>query len=630
MPVINLSSIKEEYAKCFIDKSRIYMIENYFKTDDASIGMEVPFILFPKQREYLLNLSENTHNITVKPRQSGFSTVTCAKIACEMALGDSDSPVTALIITNQMKMAQEDLAKVKNFLLQLPRWFFGQNYFSEDPKDPRLTKTIFTRCTLQELYLPNGANLHARSSGPNASRGISSTNILFVDEAAFVNNGPEVFSAAIRTTATVKNKLVCVVSTPNGMDELYFGIYDNALKGKNNYKITELKWYHDPRFNRNLKWYKEILKKDENGEEYKDKKWITEETIDSAGHIKYDPEKWKGLEGKGYKPYNEWYKISCQEVNNDPLLIAREIECSFSGSSRIAVDPAVIEMHRNLNVSSKYRTDPLNEDTWIWKEPVSGHKYIMGMDISRGDAGDSSTIEILDITATDEKNMPCIDQVLEYVGKVAGDTLGEFAYNYGLIYNSAYAIADCIGGFGEATTLTLLRMNYPNLYYDNIGNKDYLVDPTYTTFTPNKDGQLPGFHAKGARTFMITNFISKLRDNIIKIRSGRVISELQTWEVKGNGKIEHAGGKHDDTLTNLSMILFVYENNFLKIEKQRELDSAILKSFSRSLITPQSTGKSSMIKTLDINPEYNLSRLYSAKSDDMAQNPYSWYFMPRI
>ena len=40
-------NIKEEYIRCFKDKSRIYFIENYLSTFNAMERKEVPFKLFP-------------------------------------------------------------------------------------------------------------------------------------------------------------------------------------------------------------------------------------------------------------------------------------------------------------------------------------------------------------------------------------------------------------------------------------------------------------------------------------------------------------------------------------------------------------------------------------------------------
>jgi len=65
------------------------------------------------------------------------------------------------------------------------------------------------------------------------------------------------------------------------------------------------------------------------------------------------------------------------------------------------------------------------DDTWVWKPPIPEHRYIMSIDCSRGDSDDRSALEIFDLDGTDENGLPCIEQVLEYNGKITGDDLGE-------------------------------------------------------------------------------------------------------------------------------------------------------------------------------------------------------------
>ena len=55
-----------------------------------------------------------------------------------------------------------------------------------------------------------------------------------------------------------------------------------------------------------------------------------------------------------------------------------------------------------------------------------------------------------------------------------------------------------------------------------------------------------------------------IKTNQMKIRSKRVISELDTWIYKGTAaRIDHQDGAHDDTLTCLAMGIFVI--NFSEI-----------------------------------------------------------------
>jgi hypothetical protein len=58
---------------------------------------------------------------------------------------------------------------------------------------------------------------------------------------------------------------------------------------------------------------------------------------------------------------------------------------------------------------------PMNDDTWIWKPPIEGHRYICACDPSRGTSEDKTAIEIIDMDGRDENGLPIIEQVLEYM-----------------------------------------------------------------------------------------------------------------------------------------------------------------------------------------------------------------------
>jgi len=628
--MISQEKMVEEYIKCFNDKTRIYFIENYFKTFDASVGAMVPFKLFPKQKEYLINCSEHSNVITVKPRQSGFSSTTAAFIAANLVFASIDAPEVVLIIANKLDMSKDDLKKIKGFIDQTPRWFFGEKYYHPNPDyiepdtEVNPNKRPIYRSTMVEMECKwNNSILYARSSGPNASRGVSACSYLFFDEAAFIERGEEVAASAIATTASVKNKHIFMVSTPNLKDKLYYETYRGAELGTNDYKITYLRWYHDPRFNKNMKWWKEKIELDENGEETKTRIWEVEEVIAADGSVAYNPDRWKTMEGLGWHAISPWYIDYCNSVNNNSIKIAQELECSFIGSGNVAVDPQVTEMQRNKNVSEEYKTDMMYPEMRIWKMPIPGHRYILSADASRGNAGDNSSIEIIDIDAVDERGNKYLDQVAEFEGKLTGDIVGNLAYKYGTIYNNALITVDCIGGWGESITLTLLQLGYKNLYYEIVSGKDYMLENQFTQFTPDNDGRLPGFHAKSARTFMISSFIQALTNNLLRIRSNRVISELETWIVKSSGKIEHAEGCHDDTLTNLSMAMFVYENSFLKLKIQQDTDAAILKAFAEST-KPKQPEKLYDNNIKEIHPSHVPLPFFKTSQLTKPDYPYAW------
>ena len=615
--MIDVQYLLSEYAKCYIDKSRVYMIQNYLKTYDATQRREVPFKLFPRQQDLCGSLGNASNVVTTKPRQAGITTTSGAFISCEMVLADKASPQTVLAIGNTLDLAQQMLFKIRDFLLQFPLWMWGNEFMDSEydiTKPPENKNVIFDVCNNKELRLKNGCKVVARSSGPDASRGVGGVTWLIFDEAAFIENGKDVYASALPTVSTGGH--IIMISTPNGKDQLYYETCRKArLKGSsdwNNFELVEMKWYQDPRYNKFLEWYR---KNDKTGETDIE----PEVYIDKEGNVEYTPEKWFQREKDGWKPRSNWYIKMCQQFNNDEQKIAQELDVSFLGSASNVVAPEYIEMQQRLNVrepDSSYR-DPLSEDTWVWKMPIEGHRYLMSIDCSRGDAADRTALEIIDLDGIDEDGKPCIEQVLEYHGKKTGDDVGEMAFHYGKMYGNAFTIIDCIGGTGDACILTMMRLGYTNLYYDDPNLKTYTIQREASSLGTTADGKLPGFHSSSVRFQMLTNFAHMVKTNAFKIRSKRVISELDTWIYKGEaGRIDHMDGCHDDTLTCIAMALFVMQFSLEKMEKAKQADAAILSAWTtNNSVKPTNNMYASSIS---IQPDTTLPFYTSNK----ANNPF--------
>ena len=582
--MINYDYLQEEYAKCFLDKSRIYMIQNYLKTYDATQRKMVQFNLFPRQQDLCITLGDANNVVTTKPRQAGITTTAGAFISCEMCLADPESPQVVLVIGNTLDLAQQMVTKIREFLLQFPRWMWGDEYIKANPKEynePPTKEEIFKICNQKELVLKNGCRVVARSSGPDASRGVGDVTWLIFDEAAFIENGNDVYASAIPTVSTGGH--VILISTPNGKDLLYYETCRRAkLKGTdewNNFELVEMKWYQDPRYNKFLEWYR----KDKETGEVTIKK---EPTINKLGDIKYDNKHWENMISDGWKPRSPWYIKMCQQFNNDTKKIAQELDVSFLGSASNVVEPEYIEMQEQLNqrepMGREENGDMFHlDETWVWKLPVPGHRYLMAIDPSRGDSEDRSALEIIDLDGIDDDGTPCIEQVLEYNGKITGDDLGEIAYWYGNMYGEAFAVVECIGGYGDSTVLSLMRLGYKNLYYDDPNLKTFTIAREASSLQLTNDGKLPGFHTSQSRFQILSHFANMIRTNEFKVRSKRVIGELDTWVFK-NGKQDHQDGCHDDTLTCLAMGMFVYKFHMGDIQRAKERDAAFLRAWINS------------------------------------------------
>jgi len=537
--MLTRDEIFKEYAKCLT--SPIYAIETYLETFDKTQEGFVPFKLFPRQKEIIHAYEKHRFNLITKPRQAGVSTTTAAYMAIKVGFADSENPEAVLIIANKQELAFEFLAKIKEFVSQLPRWVWGAEYYGNQKNEE---KSIFLTDSKKEIKLPNGSRVKAVATSKDALRGFTPT-YLVMDEAAYIDNGAEVFGAAL--TALGTGGKATLISTPRGMDALYYKTYDQARKKENNFNIIEMKWYEDLRYNKDLRWTKDEVTEHE-----------VEFTFDS----------YQRRIAEGWKPTSSWYEEMCRGMNNDAKMIAQELDVSFIGSGGNVIDEQYIEHQNNFNVKEPLYTAGPDGDIWIWEQPQEGHQYIMGVDVSRGDGEDSSTMVILDFTT--------MEQVVEYQGKMQPDLLAQIVEEYGDLYK-AYTVVDVTGGMGVTTVLKLLEFGYKRLHYDNQNGKVLSARQRELT-SYNKENKVPGFQATSVRLPMISNLEFKIRTDAVKIRSVRMTSEMKTFIYK-NGRPDHMDGYHDDLLMAMGMCLWVVEHSFKNLERLEKQNKAMLSSW---------------------------------------------------
>lgn len=597
--IVDANEMAAEYIKSYQDKSRIYFIEKYLSTFNATKGKKTPFICFPRQKVFLQTLAKVRNIVAIKPRQCGITTLTGAWATAQCVFASEDAPETILCVGNKLDLANQLITKIRDFLTQVPRWYWGDDYYSPDPKSDKNMKNIFVKDSKSELELFNGCRIVARSSGENAARGISAVSILILDEAGFIENGKAVYATCAACMASNPNSKTVMVSTPNGHDELYYNTYKQALAHENNFTAVQFRWYQDPRYNKNLKWFK---KGKDNGKT----KWYIEDTINDDGDIRYNEEHWDKMIQDGWTPRSPWYEEMCKSFNNDSMKIAQELDVSFQGSANNVVAPEFIEQQNTLNVREPLSDfkDPMNDDTWFWKKPIDGHRYIVAVDPSRGVSADKTAIEVIDMDGIDENGFPIIEQVAEYVGKKLGDDIGGMVYQYANLYNEAYVVVDCTGGQGDALILTMIQLGYKNFYYEDANQKTYTVQ-NKTDKPLSFSDRLPGFHFQGNRYPVLASFAGMVRSNEFKIRSRRVTNELDTWIFEGEtGRMNHQDGAHDDTICSLAMGLFVMKYTCNKLEESKHKDKAILNSYM--MAGAMQTNSSAAQDNLSMTPKNGL------------------------
>jgi len=577
-----------EYARCVKDTP--YALKTYLQTYDNTQSKYVPLELFPDQESLIKDYDNYEENIALKYRQAGVSTVTSAWVSKRLVTSSKNKPEKILIIANKLDTSQEMANKIRAFVDQWPSWF-GVTFSAE-------------KNSQRHFKLSNGCEVKAVATSKDALRGYTPT-ILIFDEAAFIEADNDFWSACMASLST--GGKVIVISTPNGFDPIYHSIYSQAVKGMNDFKITEMFWYRDPRYASDLKLIKvnDIVHYMLNREEYND-----DEIIIKYGHI--DPMKRDFTEitkkfEEGYKPYSDWFERMSKKLKFDRRKIAQELECNFLGSGDNVIPQDTMDRIKENDIM-----EPINKfmgnSVWQWKEPELGHKYIMGIDVSRGDSEDFTTFTIVDFDTR--------EQVLEYIGKIPPDVAAEVAYKWATMY-SAFIVIDITGGMGVSTSRKLQEMGYKNLYVDGINMADKWK------YNPKINEKIPGINFNSKRVQIIAAFEEALRHDF-KIRSLRLFNELGTF-VYVNGRPDHQKGQHDDLIMAMAMSIYVGESSFSQLEKVTEQTKAMLDSWSVSTNEYKETS-SNFNPSIPVMPNGNNNRGMNQNPTRNDYEKYLWLF----
>jgi hypothetical protein len=568
-----------------------YALRTYLQTYDNTVSKYVPLELFPDQVSLLEDYEKYNENIALKYRQAGVSTVTAAWSSKKLAFARKEKPEKVLIIANKLDTSVEMANKIRGFIEQWPAWV-GIGFSAE-------------KNSQRHFKLNNGCEVKAVATSKDALRGYTPT-ILIFDEAAFIEADGDFWSACMASLST--GGKVIVVSTPNGYDPIYYEIYDQALRNMNDFKISEMFWYRDPRYTKDLYMVKtsDLVHFLLNREDYP-QDTVVELSVDNP--YERDHSIVQDYMERGYKPCSSWFEGMVKKLKYDRRKVAQELECNFLGSGDNVFDSDLMQ-----NISKNQLRPPqaklMGNALWIFKEPVNGHKYVMGVDVSRGDSEDFSSIQIIDF---DER-----EQVLEYVGKVPPDVLAEIAYKWGSMYN-AFCVIDITGGMGVSTARKMQELQYQaGLYVDGVDTSNKWK------WDPKINDRIPGINFNTKRVQIIAAFEEGVRHGF-KIYSHRTYNEMNTF-VYINGRPDHQKGQHDDCIMGLSMAIYVAEKSFQSLTKVVNHTKAMLNSWSTVMNENKNTSDFFNPLIPQMGRDSNLNNNGASKAD---YQKYGWLFGAR-
>lgn len=368
------------------------------------------------------------------------------------------------------------------------------------------------------------------------------TNDIVSHNCAFIRDVNKLWASSYPTLST--GGAAILLSTPNGVSNLFHQTWVAAENGQNNFKSIKVHWTENPEFAQGL-------------------------TRDEEGNY-----------------ISPWYADQCKGLNNDPRKISQELDLDFLGSGDLVIRSEYLkeikdDIRKPINSDFinkfiiKREIEPFTRNKlWLWKEPEKNHDYVLCADPSRGDSEDYSAFHILDLSSMHEQK----EQVMEYYGRIPPDDFAKVIYYMGMLYNRAFVICEC-NSIGLVTTLKLEEMKYPKMYYFEKNSK---VPGRSFRYTPDNiiKERLPGFQTtSGNRNLVIAQLEEEIRNGVIVIYSNRLFQELTTF-IYRNGRPEADAGYHDDLTMAMSIGLYVIATSMKSIISHKVQTAAMLKNFS--------------------------------------------------
>jgi hypothetical protein len=183
---------------------------------------------------------------------------------------------------------------------------------------------------------------------------------------------------------------------------------------------------------------------------------------------------------------------------------------------------------------------------WLWKEPVEGHEYVLGVDCAEGvgQNGDNSCIQIID--------MQTFEQVAEfYSNNISPHDLASIVNELGLLYNNALIAVEDMGPGCIVLNMLQLDFSYENLFYSSRNTKT--LKPGIKVTVANRPILLQGFQ-------------SRIMNNSLKMKSRRLLREMKTFEFNNTSKkAEAAKGKHDDAIMSMAVAVYARDQSIRDI-----------------------------------------------------------------
>ena len=198
----------EEVKK--ITEDICYFAEHYFYIINLDQGKQ-KIKLYPKQAGLVKTMAKKRRVVVLATRQCGKSTSYSIYVLWYCLINQDKN---VLICANKFKTAKDILSRIKLGYQMLPTWL----------------KPGIVAWNASSIEFSNGCKITAEATSESSGRG-GSINVLILDEFAFLAPGlQEGFMASVfPVVSSSKTSQIIIVSTPNGMNNEYYNIWNKAM-----------------------------------------------------------------------------------------------------------------------------------------------------------------------------------------------------------------------------------------------------------------------------------------------------------------------------------------------------------------------------------------------------------------
>ena len=381
---------KNELLELSSCSDNIKIFYKYVKIVHPDKGL-ITFNPYNFQKKILKTVDLNRFTAILCSRQAG-KTVVTSVYALHYAIFNADKYVG--IVSNKQTSAIDILSRIKRMYEELPVWI--------KPGVKEYSKTF--------IAFDNGTKITVSATSADAFRG-RTLNLLIADELAFVRKGiaEDFWAANYPTISTSTEAKIIIISTPNGMFNLFHKLYSGADRKENTFIPLKFTWRDVPG---------------------RDKKWADEQ-LRNLGETKFKQE---------------------QEVE-------------FLGSVRTVIDTNILESLYNMTF------EPLLTDLdgafKILEKPELSATYIIGCDVAKGTGEHSSTMQILKVQSV--KPVKCKQVAVFDSNKIDVYGFSDIINRTSYYYNNAYIM--CENNAEGAAVVNRLWWDFENSNLINSGSK---------------------------------------------------------------------------------------------------------------------------------------------------------------